>query len=180
MLNIILINYPNYLTKYIKKDVWNDPNAKKGLLRGRHSFCLSYPTKGREQPQRSNISTVSQIPWNSTDGNHNQPTRPRDTKHWPPIANPLLPLPAPLLLHLISHCLFLLLPCPLFPLLHLLSMGACNEHIPFPTYNPKDAEHKVTHRHPAPTSSLISHPSSSTSCLIVPLLCDAPRDCSVR
>ncbi len=82
--NIFLISYSNQLNKYIKKDVWNDPNAKNGLLRGRHSFCHSYPSKGQEQLQRSDISTGLQTHWKPTDGNRNQLTRPGDTKHWPP------------------------------------------------------------------------------------------------
>jgi hypothetical protein len=50
----------------MKKDVWNDTKAKKGLLRGRHSFCFSYPAKGQEQPQRNSIvDTLEPHGWES-------------------------------------------------------------------------------------------------------------------
>jgi hypothetical protein len=48
---------------------------KKDIVRGSHSFCLSYPAKWQEQPQQSKIYTLLQISRHLTDENHYQPTR---------------------------------------------------------------------------------------------------------
>jgi hypothetical protein len=49
-------------------------HQRKDIVMGRHSFCLSYPDKWQEQPQRSDISTVLQISRHLTDENRYQPT----------------------------------------------------------------------------------------------------------
>jgi hypothetical protein len=48
---------------------------KKDIVRGRHSFCLSYPAGWQEQSQQSNISAELQISRFLMDGYHYQPNR---------------------------------------------------------------------------------------------------------
>jgi hypothetical protein len=50
-------------------------HQKKDIVRGRHSFCLSYLAEWQEQLQRSDISAVLQISRHLTDEYGYQPTR---------------------------------------------------------------------------------------------------------
>jgi hypothetical protein len=64
------------LTKYsIEKDGGVNHASKKDILRSRHSFCLSYLARWREQLHWSNISAVLQISWSLVDEYCYQPNR---------------------------------------------------------------------------------------------------------
>ncbi len=75
MFNIFLINYPGLIKYSIEKDGGVNHASKKDIVRGRHSFCLSYPSGWQEQSKWSNISAVLQISLNLTYEYRYQPTR---------------------------------------------------------------------------------------------------------
>ncbi len=70
--NLFLIN--SRLTKYsIENGSGVNHVSKKDIVRGRHSFCLSYLAGWRKQLQWSNISAVLQISWYLMDEYRYQP-----------------------------------------------------------------------------------------------------------
>ncbi len=75
MFNIFLINYLGLTKHSIDKDGGVNHASKKDIVRGRHSFCLSYPARWQEQLQWSDISAVLQISWYLTDDYRYRPIR---------------------------------------------------------------------------------------------------------
>ncbi len=64
------------MTKYsIEKDGGFNHASKKDIVRGRHSFCLSYLARWQQQLHRSDTSAVLQISWSLMDEYCYQPNR---------------------------------------------------------------------------------------------------------